>query len=73
MKMLASSLAQLAAIVMLLVTLAVSTAAVSQWMSTAAPQGNQPAASQPLMVSEARPQAPARAIEKRNPATIGCL
>jgi len=34
MKELANSLAQLAAIIMILITLAVSTAAISQWAST---------------------------------------
>jgi len=55
MKELANSLAQLAAIVMILITLAVSTAAVAQWASAdndAANNGN--AKPQTLVAAEAR-------------------
>jgi uncharacterized membrane protein YjgN (DUF898 family) len=55
MKELANSLAQLAAIVMILITLAVSTAAVAQWASAdndAANNGN--AKPQTLVATEAR-------------------
>jgi hypothetical protein len=46
MKELANSFAQLAAIIMLLITLAVSTAAVSQWASADTPDTNAGAATQ---------------------------
>ena len=56
MKELANSLAQLAAIIMILITLAISTAAVSQWASAgetgAAPKAN--VKQQALLVSDAR-------------------
>lgn len=42
MKELANGLAQLAAIIMILITLAVSTAAVSQWASAGTDEATQP-------------------------------
>ena len=42
MKELANGLAQLAAIIMILITLAVSTAAVSQWASAGGDEATQP-------------------------------
>ncbi len=55
MKELANSLAQLGAIIMILITLAISTAAISQWAS----EGSNAAKSaglkpQPLVVADAR-------------------
>jgi hypothetical protein len=56
MKELANSLAQLAAIIMILITLAVSTAAIAQWASggsnTAENAGTRP--QQTLVVADAR-------------------
>jgi len=50
MKELANNLAQLAAIIMILITLAVSTAAISQWAGAEkSPQQNAGARSQTLM------------------------
>lgn len=55
MKELANSLAQLAAIVMILVTLAVSTAAVAQWASADNDAANNGSAKpQTLVAAEAR-------------------
>jgi hypothetical protein len=55
MKELANSLAQLAAIVMILITLAVSTAAVAQWASADTDAANKGSAKQQTLVaSEAR-------------------
>jgi hypothetical protein len=48
MKELANSFAELAAIIMILITLAVSTAAISQWASN---DTNQATQAQPLMIS----------------------
>ena len=42
MKELANGLAQLAAIIMILITLAVSTAAISQWASAGTDEATQP-------------------------------
>jgi hypothetical protein len=50
MKELANGLAQLAAIIMILITLAVSTAAVSQWASA----GTGEAATQPATLAASR-------------------
>jgi hypothetical protein len=57
MKELANSLAQLAAIIMILITLAISTAAVSQWASAGETRGTDSAGggrAQTLLVSDAR-------------------
>jgi hypothetical protein len=55
MKELANSLAQLAAIVMILITLAVSTAAVAQWASADTDSANKGSAKQQTLVAaEAR-------------------
>jgi hypothetical protein len=55
MKELANSLAQLAAIIMILITLAISTAAISQWANAGSSAANQPSAeSQTLVASGAR-------------------
>jgi hypothetical protein len=55
MKELANSLAQLAAIVMILITLAVSTAAVAQWASADSDASNKGSAKpQTLFAAEAR-------------------
>lgn len=57
MKEIGNTLAQLAAIIMILITLAVSTAAVSQWASTdasAAPLTETTLQTQPLVASDAR-------------------
>ena len=56
MREIGNSIAQLAAIIMLLVTLAVSTAAVSQWVTADAGDGSAatPSQTQPLLVSDAR-------------------
>ncbi|HEY0405225.1 MAG TPA: hypothetical protein VGC89_05835 [Pyrinomonadaceae bacterium] len=56
MKELGNSLAQLAAIIMILITLAVSTAAVSQWATAdvSAEKSDAPAQTQPLLASDAR-------------------
>ena len=56
MKELGNSLAQLAAIIMVLITLAVSTAAVSQWATTdvAAEKTGTPVRTQSLLASGAR-------------------
>jgi hypothetical protein len=58
MKELANSVAQLAAIIMILITLAVSTAAISQWASagaeTRATDNARPGQAQTLMASDAR-------------------
>jgi hypothetical protein len=56
MKEIGNSLAQLAAIIMLLITLAVSTAAVSQWVSTETTNDKPNASSttRPLLVSEVK-------------------
>lgn len=55
MKEIGKGIAQLAAIIMILVTLAVSTAAVSQWFSTDTVNGKPaaPAQTQTLLASEA--------------------
>ncbi len=50
MKELANGLAQLAAIIMILITIAVSTAAVSQWVSA----GGDDVAAQPATLADAR-------------------
>lgn len=56
MKEIGNSIAQLAAIIVILITLAVSTAAVSQWFSADGLNGKSPAAeqSQPLLSSDVR-------------------
>ena len=55
MKELANSLAQLAAIIMILITLAISTAAVSQWASAETNgAGNAGAQPQMLIATDAR-------------------
>lgn len=54
MKELANSLAQLAAIIMILITLAVSTAAISQWASADNTAHNAGAKPQTLFVADAR-------------------
>jgi cell division protein FtsX len=56
MKEIGNSLAQLAAIIMVLITLAVSTAAVSQWATAdaAAEKTNAPVQTQSLLASDAR-------------------
>jgi hypothetical protein len=56
MKEIGNSIAQLFAIIMILITLAVSTAAVSQWFSTDASAFNKEATlqTQPLLASGAR-------------------
>lgn len=55
MKELANSLAQLAAIVMILITLAVSTAAVAQWASADADAANNASVKpQTLLATDAR-------------------
>lgn len=56
MKEISSSIAQLAAIIMILITLAVSTAAVSQWASTDVAAGRTEATTQtqPLLASDMR-------------------
>lgn len=55
MKELANSVAQLAAIIMILVTLAVSTAAISQWASSADNRAeNTRARAQTLLASDAK-------------------
>jgi hypothetical protein len=58
MKELANSVAQLAAIIMILITLAVSTAAISQWASAGgevrATDNARSGQAQPLMASDAR-------------------
>lgn len=56
MKEIGNSLAQLAAIIMILITLAVSTAAVSQWASTdaSAVRTETTLQTQPLIASDAR-------------------
>jgi hypothetical protein len=51
MKELANGLAQLAAIIMILITLAISTAAVSQWANAG---GDDAAAAQPATLAVAR-------------------
>jgi hypothetical protein len=51
MKELANGLAQLAAIIMILITIAVSTAAISQWAS--AGSGNEAAGTRPATVTVA--------------------
>lgn len=55
MKELANGLAQLAAIIMILITLAISTAAVSQWASSES-SGNEATSARPetLTVADAR-------------------
>jgi hypothetical protein len=56
MKEIGNSLAQLAAIIMVLITLAVSTAAVSQWATAdgAAEKTGKPVQTQTLLASDAR-------------------
>lgn len=56
MKEIGNSIAQLAAIIMILVTLAVSTAAVSQWFSADGLTGRSEASeqTQPLLTSDVR-------------------
>jgi hypothetical protein len=56
MKEIGNSLAQLAAIIMILITLAVSTAAVSQWATTDASAEKRDAQvkTQPLLASDVR-------------------
>ncbi|MDX6694283.1 MAG: hypothetical protein QOF02_1886 [Blastocatellia bacterium] len=56
MKEIGNSLAQLAAIIMILITLAVSTAAVSQWATadTSAEKRDAQAQTQPLLASDVR-------------------